>query len=254
MSDGGYDVSGMKVVLSSQTYGPVNAITSKRLRVAVMHAANRGVKWCGDASVDRMAYGVARTTAVQYTFKNYNDANGIMWVDSDIKCEPDSITRLLDQANHNKLDFVSGVYFQREGVHNPVFHQWNPDREHFQPAETYPPNCLGELKGGGCGFGFVYTSLKMLSDIANSTHFDMEVGWFPDKRDVGGSGEDLSFCRMAYFCGYSLWVDTGIQVGHEAAQTYITEADYLREKDIWIKDNKKEKPQIWGPKGLEQDA
>jgi len=242
-----YDIRGMRVVLSSQTYGPVNPITAKHLRTSVMFAGNRGVLWLGDASPDRMAYGIARTNAVQYTFKNYSDASGIVWVDSDIKCEPDSIAHLLDTVNHNKLDFVSGLYFQREGVHNPVFHQWNDDMSCFQPAEIYPSNALGELKGGGCGFGFVYTSMKMLSAIANSPAFDAEIGWFPDKRDAGGCGEDLSFCRMAHKCGFSLWVDTGIQVGHEAAQTYITEADYIRERDAWIKDNKEQKPQRWGP-------
>lgn len=240
----GYDIDGMKVVLSSQTYGPVNPITNKFLRVALMFAANRGVKWYGDASADRMGYGAARNTAVQFALNNAPDADGILWVDSDIRPPADAVARLLDTANHNGFDFVSGVYFQREGVHNPVFHGWNEDKHCFQPAEQYPPNTLG--MAAGCGFGFVYTSLKMMRDVALSKDFDPKTGWFPDRRDVGGFGEDLTFCWMAKQAGYQLWIDTGVLVEHEANVQYIGEADFKREQEKWIRENKEPQNHEWG--------
>jgi hypothetical protein len=240
-----YDIKGMKVVLSSQTYGPINPITNKHLRVAIMYAANRGVKWMGDASVDRMAYGAARNTATQFALSHTPTADGIMWVDSDIKPDADRIARLLDTANHNKLDFVSGLYFQREGVHNPVFHAWNDNLNCFQPAETYPPDTLGIASG--CGFGFVYTSLDMMRKVAALPDFDPNNGWFPDRRDVGGHGEDLSFCWMAKEAGYKLWIDTGVIVEHEANAQYINEEDFKREQAAWIAQNKEPlKPMKWG--------
>ena len=239
-----YDIAGLQVVLGVPTYGPVNPITAKCLRVAVMHAGNRGVTWLGDGSPDRMGYGAARNTVVQYAFKNVPYADGIMWIDSDIKPAPDHISRLLDTVNHNKLHFVTGVYFQREGVHNPVFYGWNKDKYAFQPAEQYLPNVLGKIDG--CGFGFVFTSMKMLKDIALSAKFEERSGWFPDKRDIGGFGEDLSFCYLAKEAGYDLWVDTGIQPSHEGNVQYITEADFKREQEQWIKDNKKQEKRRWG--------
>lgn len=246
-----YDIEGLKVVLGSQTYGPVNPITSKHLRVAVMHAANRGVKWMGDGSPDRMGYGAARNTIVQYAFDKAPDADGIMWVDSDIKSAPNMISRLLDTANHNKLDFVTGVYFQREGVHNPVFHAWNDEKHCFQPAEDYPPNTLGII--AGCGFGFVYTSMKMIRDITFSDDFEPSKGWFPDRRDVGGFGEDLTFCWLAKKAGYTLWVDTGVIVEHEGNVQFIGEADFRREQEKWIRENKEQKPHLWGPTGSSEN-
>jgi hypothetical protein len=240
-------VDGMHVVLSSQTYGPVNPITSKHLRVAVMHAANRGVVWVADGSADRLGYGHARNTSVQFTFDNAPEAEGIMWVDSDIKPEADRITRLLSTARQYDYDFVSGIYFQRDGVHNPVFYDWNLDKKCFQPAEVYPKDTIGPI--AGCGFGFVYTSMKMLRDIALTERFDIASGWFPDKRDLkGGFGEDLSFCQMAREAGYQLYVNTGIQVAHEANPQYITEEDFEKEKEAWHKSNK-ESPKLpeWGP-------
>jgi len=240
-----YGIEGMKVVLSSQTYGPVNPVTNKFLRVAIMYAANRGALWAGDASVDRMSYGKARNIATQYALNQQPDADGIVWVDSDIKPQPHQIAQLLHVARHGKLEFLTGVYFQREGVHNPVFHAWNEDMKTFQPAEAYPARTLG--KADGCGFGFVYTSLKLMRDVAFSKNFDPEVGWFPDRRDTGGFGEDLSFCQMVKDAGHQLYVDTGIIVEHEGQVQYVGEADFEREREAWIRDNKKQPKVEWGP-------
>lgn len=239
-----YDIRGMKVVFGCPTYGPVNPITNKYQRVAIMYASNRGLLWVGDGSPDRMGYGAARSTVVQYTFKSAPDADGILWMDSDIRPEANQIARLLDTANHNKLDFVSGIYFQRTGAHNPVFHVWNKDMRQFQPAEDFKPNVLG--MADGCGFGFVYTSTKLLRDIATSKEFDPKVGWFPDRRDTGGFGEDLTFCYLAKQAGHQLWVDSGICVAHEGDVQYVTEADFRREQAQWVKDNKKQEPVRWG--------
>ena len=240
-----YDIKDMKIVLSSQTYGPVNPVTNKYLRVAIMYAANRGMLWAGDASVDRYSYGKARNVATQYALNEQPDADGIMWVDSDIKPQPHQIAQLLHKVRHAKLDFLTGVYFQREGVHNPVFHAWNEDMQTFQPAEAYPPNTLG--KADGCGFGFVFTSLKLMRDVAFSKNFEPETGWFPDRRDAGGSGEDLSFCLMAKDAGHQLYVDTGIIVEHEGQTQYICEADFEKEREAWIRQNKKPPKVEWGP-------
>lgn len=239
-----YDIKGMKVAYGSPTYGPVNSITAKYQRVAIMYASNRGVVWVGDGSPDRMGYGGARNTVVQYMLKTVPYADGVMWVDSDIRPEANQMARLLDTANHNKLDFVTGVYFQRGGVHNPVFYAWNKDKYCFQPAEDFPHNTLGRIDG--CGFGFVYTSSRLLRDIAKSEEFDAKTGWFPDKRDTGGFGEDLSFCYLAKQAGHQLWVDTGIIVAHEGDVQYVLEEDFRREQAEWVKSNKDQKPVRWG--------
>jgi len=241
-----YSIKGMKVAFAMPTYGPVDPITSKSTRAAVMFASNRGVIWTGDSSPDRLGYGAARNTAVQHTFKMAPESDGIMWVDSDIKPEIYSIARLLD-TQHNGFDFVSGVYHQRQPCHNPIFHGWSDEKHCFQPAQDYPPDTIG--RADGCGFGFVYTSLKMLNDIAISPSFEVKNGWFPDKRDVGGFGEDLTFCWMAKQAGYQLYVDSGIQVLHQADAKFIGQEDFRREKEAWIKSCEVDKPAEWGIHG-----
>jgi len=240
-----FDIKEMVVALCSPTYGPVDPICAKSLRASIMFAANRGVIWAGDSSADKMGYGASRNTGVQHTFKTIPQADGILWVDSDIKPEINSIARLLDCANHNELDFVSGIYHQRTGYHNPVFHAWNPDLHCYQPCADYPANFIGDADG--CGFGFVYTSMKMLRDISLSEEFDPKTGWFPDKRDVGGFGEDLTFCWMAKKAGYQLKVDSGIQVGHLGDQCFVGEEDFRRKQKEWYETiDKEQKPHAWG--------
>jgi hypothetical protein len=99
----------------------------------------------------------------------------------------------------------------------------------------------------GCGFGFVYTSLRMLRWIGMSKEFDPKTGWFPDRRDTGGFGEDLTFCWLAKEAGFQLWVDSGCIVEHEGNVQYIGEADFKREQEKWIRENKEEPgPAKWG--------
>jgi len=240
----GYDIAGMVVALCSPTYGPVDPICAKSLRAAVMFAANRGVKWAGDSSPDKMGYGAARNTGVQHVLRTVPDAHGIMWVDSDIEVGIDKIARLLDTANHGGYDFVSGVYHQRTGYHNPVFHGWSDEKQCFQPAQDYPPNTVG--MADGCGFGFVYTSMRMLRDISLSEKFEARSGWFPDKRDVGGFGEDLTFCWLAKQAGYQLYVDSGVQVGHLGDACFVYEADFRRKQKEWYEDMKEQEIPTWG--------
>ncbi len=238
---------GMTVALCSQTYGPVDPVCAKTLRVATMHASNHGVIWAGDASPDRLGYSAARNTGAQHTLGLYQEAEGIMWVDSDMKLEPDQISRLLGCAKANDLEFLSGVYHQRTGYHNPVFYGWNVDKKCMQPAYDYAPNTLD--KADGCGFGFVYTSSKLLYDIAMSKDFDIKTGWFPDKRDAGGMGEDLTFCRLAMLAGHQLWVHTGIQVCHQGNPKWVSEEHFRQKQAEWFAEGGEEqKLETWGVK------
>jgi len=189
-----------------------------------MGAANKGLQWVGDASPDRMGWASARNTVAQVIADEPDVADGIMWIDSDIRVPADGIVRLLA---HN-LDFVTGVYHQRLPLHNPVFYGWNDDKKMFQPADDYPVDTLAPTDG--CGFGIVWTSTKLILAIAGLNEFD-EGGWFKDARDAGGLGEDLQFCHYARKAGFQLYVDTGVQAGHCGELHVVTREDFLRERE-----------------------
>lgn len=121
--------------------------------------------------------------------------------------------RLLSSVVDFKADFVTGVYHKRIAPHEPTFYMYDRQTGDFRSCEQYPDNVFAPIDG--CGFGFVYTSRKLIEKIAELPSFNEEIGWFPDTRDVkGGYGEDMGFCKHAMDAKIQLYVNTGIQLGH----------------------------------------
>ena len=217
-------LEGMSIVLASPTYGNVDPLCAKDLRVAMMSAATMGLHWAGDASPDRLGYSAARNAVAKSIRKNSPSADGIMWVDSDIRMKSDAITRLLTTVKIHNLDFVSGVYHSRKPPYLPVIYHWDSAAGWYLQCVTYPKDQITSLDA--CGFGFVYTSTKTINAIADSPCFTARGGWFPDTRDTGGYGEDISFCDLATGAGIQLYIDTGVQVGHTGDAKVIWEQDF----------------------------
>jgi len=229
------ELKGLKVVLSSQTYGYVDPHCVRDIRQACFHAANHGLMWLGDVSADRMGYGAARNHACEQLIEQATEADGIFWIDSDIRPEIDSITRLLWVAHRNGYDFMSGVYHHRAGMYHPVIYKWHKkkvlgkdDKNGFVICDGYPPNTIARMDA--CGFGFAWTSRHLIDTMMKSRYWDKSGGkWFPDKRDMkDGYGEDMSFCLIAKKCGIPLMVDTGVQVGHTGDPEVITGRHFQR--------------------------
>jgi glycosyltransferase involved in cell wall biosynthesis len=224
-------------VLSSQTYGPRDEVPGKSLRLAIMHASNNNIKWISDVSQKDMNFSCGRNTACELTLNSVDageEVDYIVWVDSDIVLEPGTLTRLIWTAAGRGLDFVTGIYHQKSDEAKPVIYdcqkKWWPLSTRFQSCVNYPENTIAPM--GGCGFGIVVTSVKMIQEMRKSRHWS-EIGkWFPDTRDVkGGAGEDLNFCKLAIWCGYQLYVHTGIQVGHQGKGRIYTREDFQKRKE-----------------------
>lgn len=236
---------GMRALLAVPSYGPIDPACQKDLRVAMMVSANHGLSWAGDTSPDRMGYSAARNKVAQSTLEGGEDlSDGVLWVDSDIRMEPLAITSLLASVGQYKASFVTGVYHQRGGRHRPVFYEWQEKKHQFKSAIDYPENSFAPI--GGCGFGFVWTGLDVIQTIAKSKWFNKHEGWFPDRRDVGGFGEDLSFCHHALRCGIQLYVNTAVQLGHTGDSEVITREDYLASKQSVESMDMKEEREVWG--------
>lgn len=217
-------LEGLSALLVSPTYGGVDPACARSLRVAVMGAASHGLKWAGDASPDRLGYGFARNISANHLRQDPAKADGILWVDSDIVLKNDSIIRLLTAVKAYNLDFISGVYHARKPPYLPVIYHWDDRVNRYLQAVTYPKDQILSLDA--CGFGFVWTSSCLINGMADSSDFKASEGWFPDRRDVGGFGEDISFCDIAKKAGFQLYLDTGVQVGHSGDVKVIWEEDF----------------------------
>jgi hypothetical protein len=203
----------MKVIYSSPTYGPADQHCVSSAMFSQMYAANHGIEWAGVISPDRMTFSDARNMVAEWAWENPKKMDGIVWIDSDIVLEPESIHRMLSLAQKNNYDVVSGLYHQRREPYEPVVFQYNPERNIFKRAQTI----LGDkvYRVDGIGFGICYTSVKAIQAVREAKGFNPESGqWFPDRRQVDGFGEDLGFCALAYSIGLPIYIDTGNKVDH----------------------------------------
>lgn len=59
---------------------------------------------------------------------------------------------------------------------------------------------------GGCGFACVLITTQILKDVfkQNKTCF----------LPMGDMGEDLAFCKRAAECGYDIWAEPSVHLGH----------------------------------------
>lgn len=134
-------------------------------------------------------------------------ADYVMWFDSDMQFEPNTLIRMMDILQKNHLDILSGIYFRRVPPFSPVlFDVLNvDDAGHCNHHNMdYVPEGLFEVEG--IGFGCVLMTIDVLLEV---------IAKYKDAfSPIGRVGEDLSFCIRAKKCGYKIFADSSIQLGH----------------------------------------
>lgn len=152
-------------------------------------------------------------------------ADLVLWLDSDMVFEPNLLVDMVKTLEDNKLDILSGIYYRRREPYDPVFYK----ETHVSPAgqisvtkwEGELPTELFEI--GSCGFGCVLMRTQVLFDC---------MARFRDMfSPIGKSGEDIAFCVRAAECGYKIWADPSISLGH-ASHTIVTKQFYEAYKGV----------------------
>lgn len=145
-------------------------------------------------------------------------ADYVFWLDSDMVFTPDVLKRMFKTLKDNDLDILTGLYFRRVHPYSPVlFDQLEIDSEnacHWTNFESIPDE-LFEV--GGCGFGCVLMKTEVFFSVM-ATFNNM---FSP----LGNVGEDLSFCWRARQCGYKVYCDPSIALGH-IGHTQVTREFY----------------------------
>lgn len=167
----------------------------------------------------------SRNNLAKHALKMHADY--VFWLDSDMMFEPDILERMMATMQEKKLDILSGIYYRRKHPFHPVlFKKLRVDEQNFAEFENfneYPMDDIFEVEG--IGFGCVLMSSEVLFDVA-AKYKD----WFSP---LGRVGEDLSFCWRARQCGYKIFADPTIQLGHCGSQ--IVTKDFY---DAYIKQMK----------------
>ena len=150
-----------------------------------------------------------------------NNFDRVMWFDSDIVFQPDTLQILHADMDLYKCGMVTGIYVKRHMPVEPVIYQTleEPARDEsgrlvkqIVPFHDYPdepfPVC-------GCGFGCVLTSVELLKAVWD--RFGPAFTPYP------WAGEDISFCHRVNQLGYQIICDPAVSCGHVGTFVYTPE-------------------------------
>lgn len=130
----------------------------------------------------------------------------VLWLDSDMVFKPDTLIRMMDTLQKNELDILTGLCFRRVPPYTPTL---------FDKLEMDGKNCIHTefdeipeelFEVGGCGFAAVLMKTDVFLDV--SAKFGAMF------TPIGSNGEDASFCMRARECGYKIYCDPKIVIGH----------------------------------------
>lgn len=143
------------------------------------------------------------------------NADYMLWLDSDMVFHPDLLTGMMSTMSDKGLDILTGVYYRRVSPYTPVLlDKLEIDGKKVDSHNIEEiPNEMFEV--AGCGFGCVL----MKTDVA----FDVLAKFGPPFNPIHGVGEDLSFCWRARQCGYKIYADPSIWLGHVGKVTVSRE-------------------------------
>lgn len=124
----------------------------------------------------------------------------VLWLDADMVFEP----TILEDLQFSGKDFVTGIAVSRRPPYNYcVFHSLTFDREqNFRDDEI--PNDTFQV--AGCGFACVLIRTEILRQV----QLTYKTCFLP----IADLGEDLAFCKRAAECGFTVWAEPSVQLGH----------------------------------------
>lgn len=144
------------------------------------------------------------------------EADWVLWLDSDMVFAPNFLQRMLSVCTENDIDFLTALAFRRKPPYTPCLFERLDKVEKGASYTAILSVPEGRFQVGGCGFAGVLMSTDVL--ISVSAKFK---GRMFDPME--GFGEDVAFCWRARQCGYDIWCDSSIEMGH-VGQCVVTKS------------------------------
>ena len=140
-----------------------------------------------------------------------NGYDYVLYVDSDMVFSADDLNRLLS----HDTDICSGLYVTRRGENKNVCYSKVITRRRFpyrQPELIHDTKASGYAPVAAVGFGFCLIKCSVLKSMFKRYKSLFEPKW--------GVGEDISFCIRARKCGYKVFADRDVNIGHIGEVVY----------------------------------
>lgn len=123
----------------------------------------------------------------------------MLWLDADMIFTED----IVDDLMYCGKQFVAGIYHGRRAPHcSCIFKKIWPDIDRWEGCE-YPSSAF---KIAGCGFGGILIDVQIVRAV-----FDRYGTAFFPMRELG---EDLTFCKRVAECGFEIWAEPSVHMGH----------------------------------------
>ena len=185
----------MKLLLAIPTLEnvPVEFLTS--LIHLVEHLKDEGMDFSVRMESNTLVY-FAREELVRYAL--VHKFTHVLWLDSDMVFTPEIVEDLMFSGK----EIVTGIAHSRRPPYSscifteiyPGVQKWKGD----YPKDTF--------QIAACGMACCLMSTEVLSAVHEK--FGMAFQPTPEY------GEDVAFCWRASQCGYKIWAEPGVRVGH----------------------------------------
>lgn len=189
---------------SSQTFGDHEECVRRLM------AHHGGLNWASAAGSQLVQQ---RNTVVANFLAT--DLEWLFFVDSDMTFAPDALDVLLGVADPASAPVVGGVtvgFDPRSRKVLPTMYRRGDDGE-LHPVSAWVPGDVVDVDATGAACVVVHRSVF---EAVAAAGFSVEFPWFDLGRNgrLGGTGEDLEFCRRVRSLGFPIKVHTGAPFGH----------------------------------------
>lgn len=168
--------------------------------------------------------------SVTKRFLERNDADWLLWIDSDMQWSPPAVDVLLDAADPNERPVVGGLCFGMSmGELFPTIYQFAQIDGQLTTMRIreYERDALVQCAATGAAFLLIHR--KVLQQMADK-NFNEAFPFFQETQNGDKPvGEDLTFCLRVAALGYPLFVHTGVRVGHHKSNL-LTEDMFLAQQ------------------------
>ncbi|MCK5019116.1 MAG: methyltransferase domain-containing protein [Candidatus Peribacteraceae bacterium] len=150
-----------------------------------------------------------------------SDMNYLLFIDSDMIWEPESLEQAYQLLQHNMVDLVTGIYYTKSEPHLPVIKKLDLKAGCYNIFMEWS-NEPFEVDGAGLGFMLIprYVLEKMKQPMCT---------W------DGGFSEDLNFCLKAKKDhNFRIWAHPGIKLGHLTTKV-VTSFDWVQQHKPSVK-------------------
>jgi hypothetical protein len=158
-------------------------------------------------------------------FLKYSSAPWLLFLDSDMTFEPDTVEKLLEFADEDKAPIIGGLCFtlSETAELEPTLYDvvGTLERPEFIRYKRFPLDSMFEVHATGAACLLIHRSvLARVRDFRTPKRpgmvgFSDAYPWFQETDFYGRRmSEDITFCFRAGFAGIPIWVNTAVKLGH----------------------------------------